>query len=223
MNMKLPAFVEHKIANALDQPITAILFEYLLAGNGLFVRAKRKEFSVCFPISSGNVKGLPSVSTGITWRKPAIPVDLWQEILENARASNDPTEFKEDVFVIFWHRESEKWRWRKISKERSSASTLADDSIKEYGDACIELHTHPDGAIHFSSLDDRDESDKFRIFAILTDVRSSSPSIRFRCGVYEYFFPISANSVAEMPADFIDLNDPLRLIDLIDLHNYEQL
>jgi PRTRC genetic system protein A len=212
--MRLPKFIEYKIATEAIEPITAIMFEYLLAGNGLFVRAKRNEFSVCFPISSGSIKGLPSVSSGIVWHKPVIPINLWQEVLENARISNGLAEFKEDVFVIFWHSECEEWRWKNISKERSSASTLADDSIKEYGEACIELHTHPDGAIHFSSLDDRDESDKFRIFAILTDVKSNSPSIRFRCGVYQYFFPIPAPSVSEMPAKFIDLSNSLRPIGL---------
>ena len=94
----------------------------------------------------------------------------------------------EDVFVVCWA--ENKWLWKKISRERSLASTIADDTQAEYENACIELHTHPNGAIHFSRADDADESGKFRIFAILTDIQSKNPSIRFRCGVYDYFFQI---------------------------------
>jgi len=46
------------------------------------------------------------------------------------------------------------------------AATIAEDSLSEYGQACLELHTHTPGAVHFSSADDLDESGKFRIFGI---------------------------------------------------------
>ena len=210
MNLKvLPLdrkFVEHKIASAESESVTAIMFEYLMAGNGLFIRARRREFSVCLPLCREAIKGLPSVTSGIVWHKPKIPSSIWQQILENARWANDFTEFKEDVYVVFWLEAISEWRWKKISKERQRAATIADDTLQEYGEACIELHTHPDGAIHFSLSDDRDESGKFRIFGILTDVHSTLPKIRFRCGVYDYFAQIPADYVSEMPHGILDLN-----------------
>lgn len=199
-------FVDHKTAAGEIPPITAIKFEYLLAGNGLFIRAKRKEFSVCLPLYQGIISGLPPVQSGITWHQKRIPDNFWQEIWQNARSSSDYLEFREDVFVIYLNARSGEWQWRKVSRERRFASTIADDTGEEYAQACLEIHTHPPGAVYFSSLDDRDESGKFRLFGILVDVHSATPKIRFRCGVYEYFVPICANEISEIPLEMIDLN-----------------
>ena len=97
-------------------------------------------------------------------------------------------------------------------KAHGRAERRAIDSLSEYGEACIELHTHPDGVIHFSSADDRDESGKFRIFGILIDIHSPSPKIRFRCGVYDYFAQIPADYISEMPEGVLDLNRYEQLI-----------
>ena len=202
----VPKFVEHKIASSETGAITAVMFEYLMAGNGLFIRAKRKEFSVCLPVCREPIKGLPEIIGGIVWHKPRIPSHLWREILENARIGSDSIQFREDVYIVFWHERASQWCWKNIGKERSWARTIADDSLSEYGESCIELHTHPDGVIHFSQADDRDESGKFRIFGILVDVHTNNPKIRFRCGVYDYFAQIPADYISQLPQDFHDLN-----------------
>lgn len=203
----LPKFVEHKIASSADaEDVSAVLYEYLLAGNGLFLRAKRSEFAACLPVCEKTIRDLPAVSAGIFWRKPKISRSVWQQILSDARFRSDFEEFKEDVYVVFRDEKTAEWRWSAISRERQRASTIADDTREEYGKACLELHTHPPGAIHFSLADDRDEQGKFRIFGILIDIHSATPKIRFRCGLYDFFSQIPADWVGEMPDGIIDLN-----------------
>lgn len=202
----LPKLVQHKIASAETESVTAAMYEYLMAAGGVFVRAKRREFTACLPFCEKKINGLPEVCSGIKWHKPKIPRRLWQEILENARAGSDPKNFKEDFYAIFWNDSRNDWEWAAISRERSLASTIADDKKAEYAAACIELHTHPPGAIHFSAADNRDERGKFRIFGILIDVHSATPKIRFRCGIYDFFASVPASYVSEMPAEIIDLN-----------------
>lgn len=203
----LPKFVEHKIASPADsEDVSAVLYEYLLAGNGLFLRAKRSEFAACLPVCERAIRDLPNAKAGIFWRKPEINSLLWQQILSDARFKSDFEEFKEDVYVVFWYEKAAKWRWSAISRERQWASTIADDTREEYGKACLELHTHPPEAIYFSRADDQDEQGKFRIFGILIDVHSATPKIRFRCGIYDFFSQIPADWVGEMPDGIIDLN-----------------
>jgi proteasome lid subunit RPN8/RPN11 len=215
--ISLPKFVEHKIAENANEPITAALYEYVTAGNGLLLRAERSEFAVSLPLLEHSIRGLPDVATGIFWKKPRIASALWQEILADARARSEAGEFKEDVYVVFWDDLNETWRWKCVSRERRFAATIADDAQAEYGKACLELHTHPPGAIRFSQADDRDESDKFRIFGILIDVHADAPKVRFRCGVYDFFKQIPAAWVGEMPAEFIDLNQiDLKLKEICD-------
>lgn len=199
-------FVEHLIVKDEVPPLQAIKFDYLLAGNGLFIRAKRKEFSVCLPLCKVSVKRLAHATSQIIWHKPPIPSRIWQEILENVREDSGSLEFKEDVYVVYCHEKNVKWQWKNIGKKRNFASTIADDSLVEYGEACLEIHTHPPKAIHFSQMDDRDEQGKFRLFGILIDVHESHPKVRFRCGIYDHFVQIPTLYIGEMPIEFVDLN-----------------
>lgn len=209
-----PKLVGHRIATCENDPIDAALFEYLLAGNGLFVRAKRKEFSVCLPLSVQRVSALPNASIGISWARPSMPASLWQEILQHARQTHSSPNFKEEVYLIYWDKVLSEWQWRASGRENNWASTIADDTLPEYAECCIELHTHPPGALHFSRADDRDELGKFRIFAILIDVHDK-PKIRFRSGVYDHLVPIPAIWVGEMPEGIIDLNEIDALVEML--------
>ena len=209
-----PTLVGHKIAAGENDPINAALFEYLLAGNGLFVRAKRREFSVSLPLTIQRISGLPNAAAGIVWRKPPIPASLWQEILSHAQRNHLSSDFKEEVYLIYWDSIVASWRYKASGLEHSWASTVADDTLPEYADCCIELHTHPPGALHFSRADDRDELGKFRIFAILIDIHDK-PRIRFRCGVYDHLIPIPAAWVGAMPHGIIDLNEIDAVVEML--------
>ena len=199
-------FIDHKIACRGPEEISAILYEYLVAGNGLFVRAERNEFAATLPLFAGQIKCLPDAKIGITWRRPRIGGYLWREILLDARHKSTSSDFKEDVYVIYWHKATRAWSWKAVGRERQWARAVADDTLPEYGEACIELHTHPPGAIHFSGTDDADESGKFRIFAILIDIHDT-PKIRFRCGIYDHFFPVPAAWIGDLPDALVDLTE----------------
>ncbi|MBX3289972.1 MAG: hypothetical protein KF855_11580 [Acidobacteria bacterium] len=208
----LPDLIGHRIAASANDPIDAALYEYLLAGNGLFVRAKRKEFAVSLPLSTKKIHGLPNAAIGIFWEKPRISASLWRDILSHARQTHTSVNFKEEVYLICWDQVESCWKWRAAGRERSMASTIADDTLPEYADCCIELHTHPPGALNFSRADDQDELGKFRIFAILIDVHDK-PKIRFRCGVYDHLVPIPSDFVGDTPDGIIDLNEIDKLVE----------
>jgi hypothetical protein len=209
-----PKLVGHRVAASENDPIDAAPFEYLLAGNGLFVRARRREFAVSLPLNLQEISGLPKTATGIAWTKPRIPVSLWRAILLHAQQTHTSTSFKEEVYLVYWDQSLGSWQWRASGRESNWASTIADDTLPEYVDCCIELHTHPPGALNFSRADDRDELGKFRIFAILIDVHDK-PKIRFRCGAYDHLIPIPAAWVGEMPEGIIDMNEIDALVEML--------
>src|SRR5664279_2980499 len=104
-------FIDHKIASSIKEEISAILYEYLMAGNGIFMRAARNEFTASLPLCTRSINGLPPSEPGIIWHKPRIGLDLWQEILIDARHKSSSLKFREDVYVIYWHRSEGAWRW----------------------------------------------------------------------------------------------------------------
>lgn len=209
-----PKLVGHRIAASENDPIEAALFEYLLAGNGVFLRAKRREFAVSLPLSLQKISGLPKAPVGISWTQPRIPPALWHAVLRHSQQTHLSSNFKEEIYLIYWDKVLGAWQWRASGRESNWASTIADDTLPEYADCCIELHTHPPGALNVSRADDRDELGKFRIFAILVDVHDK-PKVRFRCGVYDHLIPIPATWVGEMPEALIDLNEIDALVEML--------
>lgn len=207
-------FIGHRIARKTREPIEAVLYEYVLAGNGVMLRARRDDFSVSVPLSCREIKGLPEIFVGIKWHRPRVPTRIWDEILTHARRSHNATAFKEEVYLLYWDRRHESWQWRPASRSRSWASTIADDSLPEYAEACIELHTHPPGAMNFSRADDQDESGKFRIFGILIDVHDK-PKVRFRCGVYDHLIQIPFAWIGRLPQGIVDLNEIDALLEMM--------
>ena len=207
-------FIGHRIAKGRFEPVESILYEYLLAGNGVILRAQREEFSVSVPLVSREIKGLPTVFVGIKWHKPKVPTRIWEEICLHARVSNSKENFREELYLIYWDSDRYAWQWSTSSIDRKYASTIADDRRPEYSEACIEIHTHPDGAYQFSSADDRDESGKFRIFGIIADVHDK-PKFRFRCGIYDHLIPTPFSWIGHLPTGVVDLNEVEALLQMM--------
>lgn len=207
-NDSFPTFVGHRIAGSRDDdgPRRSVKYDYLLAGNGLFVNAVRREFEVCLPLRPFAVEGLPKITPHIVWHVPNVPQRIWNEIFETARQTSGEESFREEVFALSYRGDC--WTWARLGRERTAVSAIADDAHPAYRDACIEIHTHPPRALEFSSQDDRDESGKFRFFGIIADVGAPNPLVRFRCGVHDHFFQVPAAAAAgdELPARAVDLN-----------------
>jgi len=207
-------FIGHRIAKDRFEPVEAILYEYLLAGNGLLLRAQREEFTVSVPLVSREIKGLPTAFVGIKWNKPKVPNRVWDEICKHVQISTSRENFSEELYLINWNSERYAWQWCTSSRDRTYASTIADDRRPEYSEACIEIHTHPEGAYKFSTADDRDESGKFRIFGIIADVHDK-PKVRFRCGIYDHLVPIPFSWIGHLPSGVVDLNEVESLLQMV--------
>lgn len=81
------------------------LCEYLLAGNGLFIRAARPEFLACIPVAPCAVRGLPPLEPGVRLRPPRVPGWLMIELLARARA-----EPANPFYYLTW--DVNAWQWR---------------------------------------------------------------------------------------------------------------
>jgi len=207
-------FIGHRIANERLDPVEAILYEYVLAGNGVVLKAHRDEFTVSVPLAYREIKGLPEVFVGIRWHKPRVPGRIWDEICLHAQIHNSKDNFKEELYLIYWEKVTGSWQWCASGRDRTWASTIADDRRPEYSEACIEVHTHPPGAHQFSKADDRDESGKFRIFGIIVDVHDK-PKVKFRCGIYDHLIPIPFSWIGNLPRSVVDLNEVEALLQMM--------
>lgn len=200
--MNIPELVERKFLFAPDQPITAPLYEIVIAQNGVFKRARRVEMTASIKLSSFTIK-IPELAIGAARVELAekIPAYIFAEILAHARNSTDAANFTENLYAVCRDNERGGYFWSEVSRSRSFGSTIARDDDPVYQNAVLEIHTHPPGCREFSSQDDRDESGKFRLFGILVDIHSATPMIRLRVGVYDSFREIPVKTVTGAPVE----------------------
>jgi len=205
--MNIPKLVERKFLRFKDQPITAPLYEIVIARNGLFKRAKRREMTASIELSAFAVE-IPELAEGVASIELAekIPARIFEEILKHARNSTDVANFTENLYAVFLNEESGSYVWEEISRRRNFGSTIARDDSPAYQKAILEIHTHPSGCLHFSRQDNHDESGKFRLFGILVDIHTRKPSIRLRIGLYDSFWEIPLETVCDiLPENLTDL------------------
>ena len=196
--MNIPQLVERKFLFAPDQPIQVPLYEIVIAQNGVFKRARRREMTASVELSAFAVK-IPELAIGEAFVKLAekIPAKVFKEILAHARTTTDVGEFTENLYAICRDAEIGGYYWKEISLYRRFGSTVARDDDPAYQNAILEIHTHPPNCRQFSSQDDRDESGKYRLFGILVDIHSEQPLIRLRVGIYDSFWEIPVEAVTD--------------------------
>ena len=88
-------FVQHLIVQDDGRlpPIPDCLYAYIMAGNGVFLYAKRDELEVLIPISRATIAGLPPLEPFV--KMPRVPAVLIHHILQ-ASKENLPNE------ILFW-------------------------------------------------------------------------------------------------------------------------
>jgi hypothetical protein len=200
--MNIPQLVERKFLFASDQPITAPLFEIVIARNGVFKRARRLEMKAAVELSAFAVE-IPELANGEAHIEliARIPACIFAEVLAHARSSTDALDFTENLYAVCRVNETGRYFWKEVSRSRRFGSTIARDDDPAYQNALLEIHTHPPGCLNFSSQDDSDESGKFRLFGILVDIHSENPAIRLRVGIYDSFWEIPAEMITDAPLE----------------------
>lgn len=203
MTDTIPNLVDYRIAKAGIPlpPIDASLYEYVIAGNGIFIRGARREFQAQFCITPCTLRGLVDLEPSLELNASHVPHEMVEEMLRHARQARD--EQGQPCEIVF-HLEldatpSVMWQCHVPTQKQSPMRSRPNDDspTSSYARACIELHSHVDMRASFSSLDDQDEQG-FRIYAVLGCI-STTPVMRVRVGMYGYRHDIPAKWVFDLP------------------------
>ena len=191
--------VQHLIVRDDGQlpTIPDCLYAYIMAGNGIFLYAKRDDLEVLIPVSRVIIAGLPSLEPFANL--PHVPAALMHHVLQASR-ENLPNE------ILFWFNfdhDQRIWNVDAPLQVCRPASVYPVDKRDPLGtQALIDLHSHALMEPFFSPTDDKDEQG-FRIFAVIGKV-NESPEIRVRVGVYGNYWDIPASMIFDLPEDIRD-------------------
>ena len=195
-------FIDHIFAKTALPPIQpGRLYDYIVAGNGTFVRAWRPGLSAMIQIGkSATVRGLVAVQPYVHLESQ-VPVRLTAAMLTKAHEMGN----KEILFYLSGGCRTLNQPWKAYIPRQAAtqASVTAVDGDSGV-DTLIELHSHHSMPAFFSGLDYQEESTGFRINAVIGKL-DRKPEILVRVGIYGYFAYVPAASIFGMPAGLTDL------------------
>ena len=140
-------------------PPPAGLYDYVLAADGLYLRAEREGLRVCQSIAACPIRGLAEIEPELEFTLPPVPEALTSQMLELARAERDTAGQRVEVmYHLSWAEDT--WRLEKPRQiqSRGAVQPVGPFAGTSYATYLIEVHSHHELAIHdFSSIDDASE------------------------------------------------------------------
>lgn len=188
----------------LPPPDPGRLYEYLVAGNGVFLRAERYGIEVLMPISPPcQLVGLATLEPTIRLPFPRVGREQVDFMLERARAqTRDGIHFDERLFYMLLRDR----RWEIIEPEqeqRAERVEPVDKMLAARLGVFAEAHSHGRAAAFFSRTDDADEqwSGLYAVFGHI----ATEPEVCLRMVVDGYRWDCPAELLFELPPGVRDI------------------
>lgn len=200
--------IEYKTARLTSQPpeCSGGLFDYVFAGDGVYIHAARPELEVCFCVERATVRGLPPLLPVFDFRLPRIPESFVCSMIRDANVWAE--QGLETLFHLCWSDLAlmdDGWVGYEPEQARTAKSCRPFQDGGSHDRAIVEAHSHHSMAAKFSPQDDADETG-FRLYAVIGRL-PNAPEIRVRVGVYGYFWEIPASWVMDLPDGVRDCNE----------------
>ncbi len=212
--MTAAPLVRHLIARQGETlPAPVGLYDYILAGNGVYIRARRPQIQACVPIApleNDTLRGLENLSPTVQLLVPRVPADLTRAMRDMAREEKDNYGHPIEVMFHLTYTETTGWVLVKPAQRQGVGFVhpVGPYAGTSYATYLVEVHSHHELDFHeFSSTDDESEGSKFRLYGLLYDI-NGQPGLRLRLNIYGYQWELTAKDVFEMPAG---LRDPYLL------------
>ncbi len=174
------------------------IFEYLIAGNGVFLRTRRRGIEVLLPISPPcELVGLLPLAPYVDSPYPLVGPELVRHMFDRARAqTEDGVHYEERLFYLLWR----EGRWEVFEPEqeqRSGRVEPIDKGLAARLGVFAEAHSHHTMPAFFSTTDDSDEK-WFGVYAVLGHI-TTRPEMRTRVVVDCYRWQCPAEVFYDLP------------------------
>jgi PRTRC genetic system protein A len=175
--------VDYVIARDGPAPRRGQAYDYVLAGDGLYVVAENRSLTVRVPVAPTRVRGLPSIYSHLSIRTGRLPVEIWEQIVAIARFWAARSQ---EVLLVVTHDSTFGYR---LAVPRQVVSALM-VSYAPLDDVVLEIHSHHRFAARFSPTDDADEQG-LSLYGVLGRLDQERPEVALRVGAYGHFMPVA--------------------------------
>jgi hypothetical protein len=188
--------VDYLVARHGLPPRSGLAYDYLLAGDGLFVAASSSLLDLRIPVARCRIRGLEPVYAACTLLRGRVPTGCWETILGCLRLAHTAGC---EVLVGITHDAA---RGYELVVPHQAVGPLAVEYTPQEG-WLLEVHSHRDGQARFSATDTTDEQ-RLRLYGVVGRLDQPRPQVALRAGAYGYFLPVPWTSVFDGDPDNVD-------------------
>lgn len=204
--LAFPTLVRHLIA-APTLPPPQGAYEYIVAANGLFLRAENARLAIQLYLQAwtpGTVRGVPPLEPYLRLRHPQLPSTLLHRLLADARTRRDAAG---RLVEALYHVLPCERNFALIVPPQQATPASVTAIRNAASDPLLEIHSHGTMAAFWSATDNRDEGG-FRFYGVVGRLEANLPEIRVRLGVYGYWWevPLGVLFREDEPPAWQDLN-----------------
>lgn len=203
-------FVDYLVARDGSPPRSGLIYDYLLAGDGLWLAAENSALRVRAPVAAAAIRGLPALGGTCELRHGRLPAAIWAACVAVARGV---ATYRHEILLLVLHGPGG-YRLIVPEDQRATATRVVyTPPVLAVGEAiALALHSHHTMPAFFSATDDADEQD-LGLYAVVGRLLGASPEVIVRVGAYGHWLPVPWEAVfAGDRGSFRDLafDPPLR-------------
>lgn len=164
-------------------------YDYLVAGNGLYVQAENAHLAARIPVARCDMRGLSPLPPTCVLKHGRIPHGLWQHIVDVTQAW---AVRGEEVLLTVRH--DDRLGYHLVVPRQVVSPT--DVAYLPSSNVVLEIHSHHAYRARFSAVDDADEQ-RLALYGVVGRLNTERPEVALRVGAYGYFMPIGWADVFE--------------------------
>ncbi len=178
--------VDHLIARDGIPPLSGNAYDYVVAGDGLFVHASNRWLELRVPVAACEVRGLQTLGAACRLIHGKIPSVLWHIMVRLLRQAH-----RGGCALLLGVRFAA-GGYELVLPEQTVAPRSVEYTAEE--DLVLEIHSHCDGAARFSETDNADEQ-RLRLYGVVGKLDDRRPAVNVRAGAYGHFLPLPWSAV----------------------------
>src|SRR6266536_2842074 len=188
------AMVEYLVARDGVPTRQGLAFDYLLAGDGVYLAAENDNLQVRVPVADCNVRGLPPVYPACNLKHGRLPGWIWDAIVWAAHVGY--LRGREVLLAVTFD--------QGVGYRLTVPPQVAGPERVVYrptATAVLEVHSHGPHAAVFSSIDNHDEQG-LRIYGVLGRLGTERAERALRVGAYGHFLSVPWEAVFDGDRSF---------------------
>ena len=176
------SMVEYLVARDGVPTRQGLAFDYLLAGDGIYLVADNDDLEIRVPIAGCSVRGLPPVYPACNLKHGRLPQWIWDAIVWAAHVGYMRGR---EVLLAVTFDPSIGYRLT-VPPQVAGPETVV---YRPSAAAVLEVHSHQTHPAIFSATDDRDEQG-LRLYGVIGRLGAERPEVSLRVGAYGHFLPV---------------------------------